>query len=582
MMEADLADERPAGVGRFIPGVAALRTYRRRWLRDDLVAGIVLATILVPQGMAYAELAGLPAVNGLYTTIVCLVAYALMGPSRVLVLGPDSAVSPLIFAAIASLVVITAEPSEALALAGMLAILVGLIEIGLGLGKLGFVADLLSKEVQVGYLNGLAITIIVGQLPKLCGFSTDADGFVEEVEAFFTGVDETNSTALAVGLATLAVLLVLPRVTRLIPAILAAVVGATVVTAIFDLDVPTVGALPEGLPDPSVPWTEVGDVWPLLIAAIGITLVSLTDTIAISTSFAARRGDEVDPNQEMIGVGTANVAVGFFQGFAVSSSSSRTAVAEQAGAKSQLTGLIGAAIVAVLLLFFPGVLADLPQAALGAIVISAALSLVDLAVLGRYARVRRSALVLSLVATAGVIFFGVLEGIVAAIALSIVLFFQRSWWPHGELLGELPGQRGWHSVARHRRATQRPRIVVYRWEAPLFFANAGIFRQQVRHHVRRHRPRWVVLQCEAITDIDVSAADMLERLDLELNEAGIHIMFVELRTRLRDLLDRYGLLGTLDREHFYRSMREALAAIDAISDDESRTDGTSGDGGTRG
>jgi MFS superfamily sulfate permease-like transporter len=215
-------------------------------------------------------------------------------------------------------------------------------------------------------------------------------------------------------------------------------------------------------------------------------------------------------------------------------------------------------------------------------VISAALSLVDLAVLGRYARVRRSALVLSLVATAGVIFFGVLEGIVAAIALSIVLFFQRSWWPHGELLGELPGQRGWHSVARHRRATQRPRIVVYRWEAPLFFANAGIFRQQVRHHVRRHRPRWVVLQCEAITDIDVSAADMLERLDLELNEAGIHIMFVELRTRLRDLLDRYGLLGTLDREHFYRSMREALAAIDAISDDESRTDGTSGDGGTRG
>ena len=552
---------------RIAPGLTAVRTYQRRWLRDDLMAGVVLAAILVPQGMAYAQLAGLPAVTGLYTTIACLVGYAIMGPSRVLVLGPDSAVSPLIFAAIAPLVVAGGDPSTAIALAGMLAILVGLVEILLGVAKLGFVADLLSNEVQVGYMNGLAITIVVSQLPKLCGFSTDADSFLDEVRAFLDGLDEVNSTALAVGLITLAVLLGLPRITRRVPAVLVAVVGATAATAWFGLDVQTVGVLPEGLPRPDLPWTDWGDVGPLLIAAAGITLVSLTDTIATSTSFAARRGDEVDPNQEMVGIGTANIAAGLFQGFAVSTSGSRTAVAEQSGAKSQLTGLIGAAIVAALLVLFPALLADLPQPALAAVVIAAALSLADLTALRRYWRVRKSALLLSLAASAGVIFFGVLEGIVGAIALSILLFFQRNWWPNGELLGEVPGERKWHSLALHPGATPRSDLVVFRWEAPLFFANSGMFRQQVRHHVRRLQPRWVILQCEAITDIDISAAEMLERLDLELNEQGIHMAFVELRTRLHELLERYGLLGTLDRGHFYGSIREALAAIDAEATD---------------
>jgi len=548
-------------IGRFVPGVSAVRTYQRQWLSDDLVAGLVLAAILVPQGMAYAELAGLPAVTGLYTTMACLIAYAIMGPSRVLVLGPDSSVSPLIFAAIAPLVVASDDPAKAIALAGMMALFVGIIEIGLGVGRLGFVADLLSKEVQVGYMNGLAVTIIVGQLPKLCGFSTDADGFVDELRAFVSGFHERNSTALAVGVLTIVVLLVLPHFSRTVPAVLVAVVGATVVTALLDLDIPTVGALPRGLPRPQLPWTDVSDVAPLLAAAAGITLVSLTDTIATSTSFAARRGDEVDANQEMVGIGSANLAVAFFQGFAVSTSGSRTAVAEQAGAKTQLTGVVGAVAVALLVVLFPSVLADLPQATLAGVVICAALSLADMAALGRYWRVRKSAFVLSLVTSAGVIFFGVLQGIVAAVVLSVLLFFQRNWWPHGELLGELDGD--WHAVRGTPAATTRADVVVYRWEAPLFFANCSIFRQQLRHHVRRCRPKWVILQCEAITDIDVSAADMLERLDLEFNGEGVHLAFVELRTRLQELLDRYGLLSTLDREHFYDSIPEALAAIDA-------------------
>ncbi len=550
-------------VDRWVPGLEAARTYRRSWLRSDLVAGLVLAAILVPQGMAYAELAGLPAVTGLYTTIACLVGYAVFGPSRVLVLGPDSSVSPLIFAAITPLVV-TSDPGSAIALAGMLAMLVGLIEIGLGLGKLGFVADLLSSEVQVGYMNGLAITIIVGQLPKLCGFSTDADGFVDELRSWFEHLDSTQGAALAVGLGVLVVLLVLPRVMPRIPAVLIAVAAATIVSAALDLasdGVATVGTLPQGVPTPSFPWTSFDDVGPLLLAAIGIVLVSLTDTIATASSFAARRGDELQPNQEMIGIGAANVAASLFQGFAVSTSGSRTAVAEQSGAKSQLTGVVGAGLVVLLLLFFNSLLSDLPQSALAGVVIAAALSLMNIAALRKYAEVRVSSLLLSLVATLGVVALGVLQGIVVAIFLAVLLFFRRNWWPHGAVLGRTDDSEGWHSVDDLPGAREVAGVVVYRWEAPLFFANAGTFRQQVRRLVRERQPRWIVLQCEAITDIDVTAAEVIEQLDVELNADGIHLAFVEMRTRLRDLVGRHGLYDTLDRDHFYPTIDAALAAI---------------------
>jgi high affinity sulfate transporter 1 len=559
-----------ATIERWVPGVAVARTYDRRWLRPDLVAGVVLAAILVPQGMAYAELAGLPPVTGLYTTIACLVGYAIFGPSRVLVLGPDSSVSPLIFAAIVPLVV-AGDTTTAVALAGMLALIVGVINVALGLGKLGFVADLLSSEVQVGYMNGLAVTIIVSQLPKLFGFSTDADGFIDELREFFAHIDQTSAVTLAVGVGVLAVLLVLPRVSTRIPAILVAVVGVTVVSAVWNLaerGVTTVGSLPRGVPSPSIPWTDVSDIGPLLVAAIGITLVSLTDTIATATSFAARRGDDVDPDQEMIGMGAANLAAGFFQGFSVSTSGSRTAVAEQSGAKSQLTGVVGAGLVVVLLLFLNSLLADLPQTALAAVVITAALSLMNIGALTRYWHVRPSSLVLSLAASAGVVFLGVLPGIVLAIGLSILMFFQRSWWPHGAVLGRLADDAGWHALARYPDAEEVPGIVVFRWESPLFFANAGAFRQQVQRLVHEHQPRWLVLQCEAITDIDVTAAGMLEQLDIDLNADGVHLAFVEMRDRLQQLVLRYGLLDTLDRDHFYPTIDIALEEIATIERDQ--------------
>jgi high affinity sulfate transporter 1 len=547
----------------WVPGVQTARTYNPAWARPDIVAGVVLAAILVPQGMAYAELAGLPPATGLYTTIGCLVGYAVFGPSRILVLGPDSSVSPMIFAAIVPLLA-GGGSSRAIALAGMLALIVALIEIGLGVAKLGFVADLLSNEIQVGYMNGLALIIIVGQLPKLFGFSTEAEGFGHEVRAFFTSLDLTVWPALLTGLGVLALLLVLPKITRRVPAVLVAVVGATVVSAVLDLSahgVKTVGVLPRGVPTPSVPWTKLADVAPLMVAAIGITLVSLADTIATSASFGARRGEEVDPNQEMIGIGAANLAAGLVQGFAVSTSGSRTAVVEQAGAKSQLASLVGAGVVAILLLFFNGVLADLPQSALAAVLIAAAFSLMDLDVLRRYYVVRKSALALSLTATAGVVVLGVLQGIVLAIVLAVLLFFRRSWQPRGTVLGQVEGLEGWHSVEEYGEARELPGIVVYRWEAPLFFANCSSFRSQVRRIAADRHPSWVVVQCEAVTDIDVSAAQMLEQLDRELNGSGTHMAFVEMRSRLQDQVKRYGLLETLDRDRFYPTIEAGLTAI---------------------
>jgi high affinity sulfate transporter 1 len=470
----------------------------------------------------------------------------------------------MIFAALIPLVV-AGDTHRAIALAGMLAVIVALIEIGLGVARLGFVADLLSNEVQVGYMNGLALVIIVGQLPKLCGFSTDAEGFGPELKAFFLHLDSTVGAAVAVGLGVLVILLVLPRFTRTIPAVLVGIVAATVISAVFNLHahgVATVGSLPRGIPRPSLPWTKFADIGPLMIAAVGITMVSLADTIATSSSFGARRGEETDPNQEMIGIGAANLAAGFLQGFAVSTSGSRTAVVEQAGAKSQLASVVGAGVVAMLLLFFNSLLADLPQSALAAVLIGAALSLLDLQVLVRYWRVRKSALALSVIASLGVMVLGVLQGIVIAVALAVALYFRRGWQPHGAVLGRVDTVGGWHDTKRHPDARQLPGIVVFRWEAPLFFANCSAFRTQVRKLVRSNQASWVVIHCEAVTDIDVSAAKMLEQLDEELNAHDVHMAFVELRTRLQDLVQRYGLFETLDRDRFYPTLESGIAEIE--------------------
>ena len=513
-------------VERWMPGVRVIRTYQRGWLARDLIAGIVLVTLLVPQGMAYAELAGLPAITGLYTTVVCLVAYAIVGPSPILVLGPDSSLGPMIAAVVLPLA--AGDEQQAIALAGMLALLVGAVSLGAGLAKLGFIADLLSNPVRTGYLAGLAVVILVGQLPKLFGFSTDASGLVAEAVAFVQNLGMTNPWALAIGTLSLAIILGLKRVSPRTPGILVAVVVSIVLSVVLDLPahgVDVIGFLPQGFPVPSFPSSAVDDIPVLLVSAIGISLVAIGDTISTSGGFASRTGYEVDGNQELAGIGSANLAAGLFSGFPVSTSGSRTAVAFQSGAKTQLTGLVAAALVLAMLVLVPGLVQAMPQPVLAAVVIAASISLFDLAELRRLARVRPTEFGLAVTTALGVAFVGVLQGIVIAVVLSVIRVFMRAWAPYSTILGRPPGVPGYHDVRRYPDAEQVPGLLIVRWAAPLFFANAAQFRDRLRTAVARSDPppRMILVAAEPITDIDTTAGTMLRELDLELNAAGIHL-----------------------------------------------------------
>jgi high affinity sulfate transporter 1 len=551
---------------RWVPGLQAVSTYRRQWLVKDIVAGIVLTTLLVPQGMAYAELAGLPPITGLYTSILCLLGYAVFGPSRILVLGPDSSLGPMIAATILPLIVAKGDAKRAVALASLLAIMVAAIMIVAGVAKLGFIADLISKPTMIGYLNGLALTILVGQLPKLFGFKVDAEGLIGEFIAFVKGLanGEAVAAAAAVGIAGIVVILVLGRWLPKVPAVLVMVVLAIASTSVFSLadhGVSLVGVLPKGFPPLTIPHVRLSDLGPLFAGALGIVLVSLADTISTASAFAARTGQEIHGSGEMIGIGAANLAAGFFQGFPVSTSGSRTAVAERAGAKTQLTGVVGAALIILMIVLVPGLFRNLPQPALAAVVITASLSLADIPGTVRLWRQRRVEFLLSVAAFLGVALLGVLPGIAIAVGLSILNVFRRAWWPYDTALGRVEGLEGYHDVHSYPSAQQLPGLVIYRFDAPLFFANAKTFRDEVRRMARADPPpTWIVIAAEPMTDVDTTASDVLEDLDEALNAQGISLVFAELKDPVRRKIERYGLTRTINPQHFFPTVESAVAA----------------------
>lgn len=548
-----------------MPGLEAAATYRRSWLAKDIVAGIVLSTLLVPQGMAYAELAGLPPITGLYTSILCLLAYAVFGPSRILVLGPDSSLGPMIAATVLPLVAAGGDPARAVALASMLAIMVAVIMILASVAKLGFIADLISKPTMIGYMNGLALTILVGQLPKLFGFSVDSDNFFGDVTGFVTGVADgkANGAAVAVGVGGIALILVMQRWVPKIPAVLVMVVLAIAAASAFglaDRDVSLVGELPQGFPPLTIPHVGADDLALLFAGALGIALVSLTDTISTASSFAARTGQEIRGNQEMIGIGAANLAAGLFQGFPVSTSGSRTAVAERSGSKTQLTGVTGAVLILVMIVLLPGLFRNLPQPALAAIVITASLSLADIPGTARLWHQRKTEFSLSIVAFLGVAVLGVLPGIAVAVLLSVFNIFRRAWWPYQAVLGRVPGLEGFHDVTVHPDARHLPGLAIYRFDAPLFFANVKTFRDNVRRLARTDpKPRWILIAAEPITDVDTTAADVLFELDHELDAQGTSLVFAELKHPVRMKIDRYGLAEAIEPAHFFGTVEEAVA-----------------------
>ena len=558
---------------RWLPGLVTARSYEPSWLPRDIVAGLVLTTMLAPVGIAYAVASGVGAIYGLYATIACLLAYAIFGPSRILVLGPDSSLATVIFGVIAPLS--GGDPRQAIALAGTMALVSGTVLVLAGIAKLGFITELLSKPIRYGYMNGIALTVLISQLPRLFGFSIESEGPLRSLWAIGKAIADgkTNWVALAIGLGTLIVILLLKNNKRL-PGILIAVVAATAVVAALALEarygVDVLGPLPRGLPGFAIPWIGTGDIVPVLLGGCAIALVSFADTSVLSRAYAARLGTDVDPNQEMVGLGAANLAAGFFHGFPISSSSSRTPVAEAAGARTQLTSVVGALAIAVLLLVAPNLLRHLPNAALAAVVIASAIGLFEITDLKRIYRIQQWEFWLSIACLVGVAVLGAIPGIGLAIAIAIAEFLWDGWRPHSAILARAEGVKGYHDITRYPDARRIPGLVLFRWDAPLFFANAEFFKERALDAVAKSPTpvRWLVVAAEPVTSVDVTAADMLAELDETLHEKGIEFCFAELKDPVKDKLKRFGLFKQLGENAFFPTLGAAVARYLNIHDVE--------------
>ena len=550
---------------RWLPGLHVLQHYNRAWLRHDIVAGLVLTTMLVPVGIAYAAASGLPGIYGLYATIIPLLVYALVGPSRILVLGPDSSLAAVILAVVLPLS--GGDPMRAVALAGAMAIISGSVCIVAGLAKLGFVTELLSKPIRYGYMNGIALAVLLSQVPKLLGFSIESQGPLRDLWSIANGIvgGWVNWTAFLIGAGTLATILVLKR-SKVVPGILIAVVGATAIVGILGLaksaGVSVLGPLPQGLPSFQIPWINPTDITTVLSGGLAVALISFADTSVLSRAYAARTRTYVDPNQELVGLGTANLAAGFFQGFPVSSSSSRTPVAEAAGAKTQMTGVVGALAVALLIIAAPNLLQHLPSAALAAVVISSAIGLIEVQDLVRIYRMQEWEFWLSMLCFAGVAVLGAIPGIALAVVFAIIEFLWDAWRPHSAVLGRAEGIKGYHDISRYPQARLIPGLVLFRWDAPLFFANAELFQERVIAAAEKSPTpvRWVVVAAEPVTSVDVTAADVVAELDRVLREAGIELSFAELKDPVKDKLKRFGLFTQIGEQSFFPTLGAAVSA----------------------
>src|SRR6476660_7708740 len=550
---------------RWLPGLQIVREYQAAWFARDLMAGLVLTTMLVRVGIAYALASGVPGIYGLYATIVPLLAYALFGPSRILVLGPDSSLAPVILAVVFPLS--GGDAMRAVALASMMAVVSGLVCILIGMSRLGFVTELISKPIRYGYMNGIALIVLISQLPKLFGFSIDGIGPLRDLVRIAQGIlgGQTNWTSFAVGASTLGAILLLKPYKR-IPGLLLAVVAATIAVGILNLDasagVKVLGPLPQGLPSFALPIISYAHLKDVIIGGCAVALVAFADTSVLSRTYAAKIRTPVDPNQEMIGLGAANLAAGLFQGFPISSSSSRTPVAEAAGAKTQLAGVVGAIAVALLLLCAPNLLKDLPSSALAAVVIAAAIGLFEFADLRRIFRIQQWEFWLSIVCFVGVAVFGVIPGIGIAIVIAVIEFLWDAWRPHFAVLGRVDGVRGYHDIARYPAARRIPGLVLFRWDAPLFFANAELFHQRVLDAIAESPTpvRQIIITAEPVTSIDVTSADMLAELEHTLTVSGIELRFAEMKDPVKDKLKRFELFDRFGAADFYPTVGSAVDA----------------------
>ncbi len=564
-MSNQTAAQTPSLTRRYLPGVSVLRGYQRDWLRGDLLAGVTVAAYLVPQVMAYAEVAGLPPITGLWAAVAPLVIYAILGSSRQLSVGPESSTALMTAAAVTA--VVAGDRQHYAETAAALALAVGAICLICWVARLGFLANLLSHPVLIGYMAGIAVLMIVSQLGKVIGISVEGDSTLSELRFFVTHLGQVHLPTLLVAAGSFALLVAFQRLLPRWPGPLIAMVLAAVAVAVLDLDqmgVKTVGNVPRGLPPASIPDFSTIDLSTLLPAALGVTIVAYTDNVVTARAFAAKRREQIDARQEFLALGAANLGAGLFSGFPVSSSGSRTVIGDALGSRTQLYSFVSAAVLLLTLLLLGPALSTFPLAALGALVVFAALRLIDFAELRRIARFRRSELFLALATTAAVLIFGVLYGIAVAVGLSILDLLRRIARPHDGILGFVPGMAGMHDIDDYDAGRQVPGLLVYRYDAPLFFANAEDFKRRALASVDAADPpaEWFLLNAEANTEIDLTAVDALEEVRKTLAERGIVFALARVKFEVREILASTGFIERIGEDKVFMTLPTAVAAYE--------------------
>jgi SulP family sulfate permease len=542
-------------------GIQRLVHYDRRDLRGDLLGGVTVTAYLIPQVMAYSALAGLPAQTGLWVVVVTMTIYALIGSSRLLSVGPESTTALLTAAVLAPLAL--GDPVHYAELAALLAFLVGLYAVLAYILRLGFIGDLLSKPVLTGYMAGVAVIMIASQLGKITGVDTAGDTFLEEIRSFIANASGISWPTFAVGISVAIALLILtPRFPR-VPIPLIVMLVATAIVSVFDLSaigVKTVGHLEFGLPHMGIPTLATGDLATMLLPALGIFVVGYTDKILTARVFAGRHHQRVHNNQEFLAMGAANLGSSLVSGFPVSSSASRTVIAEASGARSQLYSLVSAGLVIISMLLFSNVISAFPAAALGGLVIYAAIRLIDVQEFRRLWTFRRREFLLAAFAFAGVLLFNILYGVLAAIAISVVELLTRVARPHNAVLGQNPGIAGWHDIDDYAESAQIPGLVVFRYDSPLFFANAEHFAKQCREAIDEADPpaRWFLLNMEGNTEVDITGLDALEDVRQFCEHDGIVLALVRVKREIMDDMSRHGVAGRIGYNHIFPTLPTAV------------------------
>lgn len=549
-----------------IPGLKSLLSYQRAWLRGDVLAGITVAAYLIPQCMAYGELAGVQPVVGLWAILPPMIIYALVGSSPQISVGPESTTAVMTAVAIAPLV--ASHDGNYASLASLLALIIGIICIIGYIARLGFLADLLSKPILIGYMAGVAVIMITGQLGKIGGIKIEANTVFGEVSEFFRKLDQIHQPTMILAVVVLAFLFIIQRLFPSAPSPLLAVLLATAGVALFHLDqqgVAVVGEIPSGLPHLTLPKLSMEELLPLATSAIGIAIIGYSDNVLTARAFASRNHYKIDANQELLALGSSNLANGLMQGFPISSSGSRTAIADSLGSKSQVFSLVALIVVILVLLFLRPLLAVFPKAALGSIVIYAATKLIDIPEFLRLTQFRRSELFLALTTTLGVLLTDILLGVGIAVGLSVIDLFARVARPHDAVLGEVPGLAGLHDIEDWEGAKTIPGLVIYRYDAPLCFANVENFKRRALQAIEAETTpvEWFVLNTEAIVEVDITAIDTLTELHSELAARGIIFAMTRVKQDLYKQLKRSQLLQKIGSEHIFLTLHTAIAAFQA-------------------